>query len=277
MAGLSYAFVNDQKVKIHRCPQESCPYFEVWDLDRTNTLFYCKHRDCGEHSCIVCRAICGDTYLLKYHEQICAPFQKWKTQIEALVEANSMRECPNIRINEDKSVTRCGYRGVKDEGCTHMTCARCREQWCYLCGKTLAQLDKSADSKGSIYGHNVNWKINSNRCPMFLHHIAEVDSKWPNAAYGSMSVNTLHVHLLKSALNGYFKTVNLQDFQEIKEMLAACPSILPFSLQEITTYAPQKWWTYRVPLDEASSQVLDQAAMEELQEQQDLGELFDAA
>merc|ERR1719333_505727 len=83
----------------------------------------------------------------------------------------------------------CGLSGRKDdtggEVCTHMRCASCNTEWCYCCGKSVDEVDKARRSGLAagepLYGHNEDWESNPKRCPMYLHHIMEVDDEWNKA------------------------------------------------------------------------------------------------
>jgi hypothetical protein len=100
----------------------------------------------------------------------CWEYGEGKLRVESLIREGMHRRCPNPE---------CHSKGMKDDNCTHMTCSTCRQQWCYVCGLSLDQLDKAPKNKDSIYGHNVNWALNPKRCPMYLSQISEIDGSWP--------------------------------------------------------------------------------------------------
>ena len=72
---------------------------------------------------------------------------------------------------------KCGG-GRKDNGCTHMTCVKCRTSWCYLCGLPENKLDK-ANGVPNMMGHNDDWQNNSKRCPLYLNDLFKIDKRWP--------------------------------------------------------------------------------------------------
>jgi len=79
----------------------------------------------------------------------------------------------------------CGVSGRKDDACTHMTCVKCHTQWCYCCGLSVDDADKSRERERrgggdpSLFEHNKHFEINSKRCPMYLSQIGQVDEDWP--------------------------------------------------------------------------------------------------
>ena len=59
----------------------------------------------------------------------------------------SMMHCPT-----------CELAGMKDDACTHMRCPRCSTSWCYVCGLSVTDCDKSRPEVGrpadDIFLHN---------------------------------------------------------------------------------------------------------------------------
>ena len=56
--------------------------------------------------------------------------------------------------NIDPRVVRapcCGVRMYKIEGCNHMTCYRCGEEWCWLCRRVLGEEDVDEHFMGANY------------------------------------------------------------------------------------------------------------------------------
>jgi hypothetical protein len=88
--------------------------------------------------------------------------------IDNAIEAGSTQRCPV-----------CQLAGVKDDGCTHMTCPRCESSWCYLCGMSEETCLVDEDEAPSFAAHNNNWNNHEGRCPMSLTSIHEVDDRWP--------------------------------------------------------------------------------------------------
>ena len=88
--------------------------------------------------------------------------------MEAAIEAGCQQRCPH-----------CQLAGLKDDGCTHMVCERCRRAWCYFCGRKDYECKVDDDVEPSLSAHNTNWESNGDRCPMSLQSIQEVDDQWP--------------------------------------------------------------------------------------------------
>ena len=55
-----------------------------------------------------------------------------------------------ISDGQTQSCPKCGLSGRKNNACTHMTCVKCKEQWCYVCGLELDKLDKRHGVDGII-------------------------------------------------------------------------------------------------------------------------------
>ncbi len=91
--GLANAFADDEKVKVVRCPDEG-EYFEVWDIVRDNTLFYCKNPDCERYSCLICRDSCEYENMLAFHKTVCPQQRKWRNEFEKLIEECMVGQCP---------------------------------------------------------------------------------------------------------------------------------------------------------------------------------------
>lgn len=89
----------------------------------------------------------------------CAELDPARTQVEKAIESGTTIACPH-----------CGLPGgVKDNGCTHITCPGCRGQWCYMCLAKRQDADGASDV--SFMGHNARWKSNPKRCPLYLESV----------------------------------------------------------------------------------------------------------
>lgn len=163
----------------------SCKYSEV-HLDDP-PLFFCRNELCGLVHCVECKtafpALDGDeaedneddtAFFLEQARRekhlMCHALRKEKVKFDdAMAKGNGMA-CPGPN---------CGIIGRKDGMCTHMTCNSCQTIWCYLCGLSVDQCDKSPRPSGiSIYGHNQDWQTNPARCPMYISDLGEVDEEW---------------------------------------------------------------------------------------------------
>mmetsp|Transcript_25583 Transcript_25583/g.44638 ORF Transcript_25583/g.44638 Transcript_25583/m.44638 type:complete len:447 (-) Transcript_25583:82-1422(-) len=93
------------------CPKPDCQGFDIGSMRKTAL----KCNACGHDYCYYC----GE-----------APHGKKKCKAEADKQLdrwsrkNGVKYCPN-----------CKRRVMKSAGCDHMTCPRCKYQWCWLCGE----------------------------------------------------------------------------------------------------------------------------------------------
>ena len=171
----------EEGTKLMGCP--FCSYFEIWPLELTGMDFlFCRKQSCQKSTCAHCKiecdrnedggvedegydAACRNSSNFLYHME-CAELARYKQQFERAIEQGMGIACPS-----------CGHFGRKDDECTHITCMKCQVRFCYVCGLSSAEADKS-DPNGSIYHHNDDWDINPLRCPMYLTQISEVDDRW---------------------------------------------------------------------------------------------------
>ena len=170
------AILNDDEV-IASCP--FCTYFEINTKDQGRLLFLCKQNECCKTSCIWCKKLIKnkddisddvkydmDQDDVEQHFE-CAQLAPHKAKWDKAISDGTVLPCPN-----------CGLAGQKDNACTHMTCLKCKQEWCYGCGLTLEQVDKR-QGVDNFMGHNNNWKKNPKRCPLYLDSIREIDVRWP--------------------------------------------------------------------------------------------------
>ena len=165
---------------MHKCG--SCGYYEVRCDDPV--VWFCK--GCRAGACLVCNKALpaalvvdgvlqvdgADSLEIEGHLIACARLRVPKTIFEDAIERGGKMHCP-----------KCNLAGRKDDACTHMSCPRCSTPWCYVCGLSVADCDKSAPSAGhaagsDIFLHNRDWETNEARCPMYLTQILEVDPEW---------------------------------------------------------------------------------------------------
>ncbi|CAI2372772.1 unnamed protein product [Moneuplotes crassus] len=163
------ALIDKRDSEVICCPY--CNYFEVWPLSSEDITFVCSNEECGKVSCTAC--FCefefaddlSDEDEPVSHEK-CYNLKKIKRDWEQTINKGSQRFCP-----------KCGYGGIKNDACTHMTCVQCKSDWCYICGTSSDKCDKS-NPNGNLYRHNDDWETNSKRCPMYLNYIGQVDKRW---------------------------------------------------------------------------------------------------
>jgi len=161
------------------CP--FCEYFEINTDDAGRLLFLCKKESCMKSSCVWCKKLIKQDNQSKSDDDKkydmnqddveshfeCAQLAPFKAKWDKALSDGNTRSCP-----------RCGISGMKNNACTHMTCVKCRTEWCYVCGLASSELDK-AKGVNNMFGHNVEWKTKAKRCPMWLDNIHEVDARWP--------------------------------------------------------------------------------------------------
>ncbi|CAM4949719.1 unnamed protein product [Rotaria socialis] len=149
-------------------------------------IFYCDHPECGKVSCLICRKACPkieDDYAMD--EEIaemekhfkCAELADDKHELDRYVELGQKMPCPT-----------CGLAGMKDDACTHMTCPKCSQLWCYFCGKKVEDCERARDSNNGIFDHNHNWERNPKRCPMYLTQLSELDNRWPEDEFECLAM-----------------------------------------------------------------------------------------
>eukprot|EP00943_MAST-04B_sp_MAST-4B-sp1_P000763 g763.t1 len=152
--------------------------------------------------------------------------------------------CPN---------SNCEITGIKDDACTHMTCDGCRTQYCYFCGLSVDACDKATDEELAasnstnmtpIYRHNVNWRNNAKRCPMYLVAIADKDDTWPETDQECCE----HLSSLKAklALRQVYEEMGDAVFQQLASAFVPVATTLhSFPLDSIKSAKPVTEWIDR--------------------------------
>ncbi|CAM2721713.1 unnamed protein product [Rotaria socialis] len=167
---------------------DHCPFCTNAVIRNINAsyIFYCDHPECGKVSCLICRKACAkieDDYAMD--EEIaemekhfkCAELADDKHELDRYVELGQKMPCPT-----------CGLAGMKDDACTHMTCLKCSQLWCYFCGKKVEDCERARDSNNGIFDHNHNWERNPKRCPMYLTQLSELDNRWPEDEFECLAM-----------------------------------------------------------------------------------------
>eukprot|EP01087_Luapelamoeba_hula_P020217 TRINITY_DN6862_c0_g1_i1.p1 TRINITY_DN6862_c0_g1~~TRINITY_DN6862_c0_g1_i1.p1 ORF type:complete len:343 (+),score=28.39 TRINITY_DN6862_c0_g1_i1:33-1061(+) len=142
-----------------------------------DVLLQCSFQSCGKYSCLLCKQVVAPNAqrsLLTHvsGDDCCsAMWPRYQLVMRAL-ENGGTRTCPG-----------CGLRGRKNLNCTHITCARCKIEWCYMCSRKADDCDK-APGTATLMGHQVDWPTNPLRCPMYLNELSSVDQSfdWNSAA-----------------------------------------------------------------------------------------------
>ena len=131
----------------------------------------------------------------------CALNERIKSQITEAIENGSTVNCPN-----------CNRGGRKEEeDCTYMTCIKCNNKFCYVCGleiKNFKDFDERYDDSENFSFHNNEWRTNDHNCPMYFNNeIHDHDDRWPESDYESVLLDFFH---RKKILK------NLRDFIELE-------------------------------------------------------------
>jgi len=110
----------------------------------------------------------------------------------------------------------CGVAGMKNNACTHMTCPKCRTEFCYVCGISVQKLDKAKVEGGvdNIFLHNQDWKTNNKRCPGWLDEIHQVDARWPKDDSDGC-VTLFHQIRTKQKLKEAMTRISRTDFEAL--------------------------------------------------------------
>jgi hypothetical protein len=117
------------------CPMPDC---EGYDLGGTKKKKL-KCNVCSTHYCYYC----GDIW--KDNHSKCNAANDF--ELDAWSKKHEVKHCPN-----------CRRRVEKVEGCNHMTCSKCRYEWCWLCGARYHPNHFSECEVLKITRRNVAWK-----------------------------------------------------------------------------------------------------------------------
>jgi hypothetical protein len=137
------------------------------------TIWWCK--ECFNGKCLVCLKSVpkNERKSLEIHSA-CKRLGRVKALIEDALELGSKQPCPG-----------CGLSGRKDEACNHMTCPKCGEEWCYVCGKDATKFENDGMEDEDEYGDDIfgshfeEWKTNDSCCPSSFSEICGIDCRWP--------------------------------------------------------------------------------------------------
>eukprot|EP00475_Leptophrys_vorax_P026535 TRINITY_DN3751_c0_g1_i1.p1 TRINITY_DN3751_c0_g1~~TRINITY_DN3751_c0_g1_i1.p1 ORF type:complete len:711 (+),score=171.14 TRINITY_DN3751_c0_g1_i1:153-2285(+) len=119
----------------------------------TSQFFVCRNLFCDGAYCLKCEQFVKKAEL-NSHSCNEDPLEAlYKKVVAALAQAQG-RNCP-----------KCGQFGKKDGECTHITCFKCDEKYCYVCGKSEKTL------AGGFETHNQwNYDSDSSHCPLYLQY-----------------------------------------------------------------------------------------------------------
>eukprot|EP00475_Leptophrys_vorax_P026361 TRINITY_DN3716_c0_g1_i1.p1 TRINITY_DN3716_c0_g1~~TRINITY_DN3716_c0_g1_i1.p1 ORF type:complete len:622 (+),score=174.53 TRINITY_DN3716_c0_g1_i1:214-1866(+) len=167
---------------------------ETLEVSETNKYFVCKKVECSGAYCLACNSHLSKDQL-ETHFCALEPIDELHAQVLDTLARASARACAN-----------CGFPGMKDLACTHMTCERCKTRWCYHCGKS----ESSVQSFSSHNEWNVNTPEGAGKCPMYLHYkYGDVDNGGGQRdGDPALALKKFHLILQKEAIDQLQKTVD---------------------------------------------------------------------
>jgi hypothetical protein len=193
--------IEDNEIVVE-CP--FCDYLEIRDSIGINFIF-CKKPICCKVSCYYCHLECNNDEEKHFD---CASHGCIKKEIDEAIENGLKVSCPV-----------CETGGRKDEdSCTHMTCIKCSEIYCYICGLSCTQFegaDSDEDSSTNFNHHNSQWEYIDTRCPMYFNDINNCDEDWPCTGCESDLVDFFH---RKKILKNLYQVFERNDIELIREM-----------------------------------------------------------
>ncbi|CAF1012920.1 unnamed protein product [Didymodactylos carnosus] len=205
-----------------------CSYVEIREKSEGAQFIFCKHKDCGKTSCLICLRDCPtfeqgyevsdyDSYSDDIEEMerhfICATLKAEKKMLDTSIENGQKMSCPG-----------CGLSGMKDDACPS-----CQTSWCYFCGLKEVDCDKAQTGKeSSIYDHNVDWDSNPERCPMYLTAIQDIDPSWPEDEDQCLE----HFHRLRSLrlLRDAYETLGDAKFRKLNKQFGIIENCVNLTL-----------------------------------------------
>lgn len=183
------------------CP--FCKYHEYRKAEEGDILFvYCQEPSCNKTSCFVCKLSVDidNNDELNFHIK-CSSMQRLKTEFEKILLSGNTVACP-----------KCKLTGMKDYSCSHICCPNCKTDWCYVCGKSKAQLD-SDDSRNNIYRHFDEWETNRNRCPMYLRYVRRNNDEFPDDDVEALQ--KFHECRAKLLLKEFVEKIGEENFRDL--------------------------------------------------------------
>jgi hypothetical protein len=142
--------------------------------------------------------------------------------IEKAIESGSQQHCPH-----------CQLTGIKDDGCTHMTCERCQLTWCYLCGMKEEECLVEDGIEPNFSSHNQDWDQHEGRCPMNLVSIHELDARWPQNDRDCLEY--FHRYRTLCELYNVLKIVGEDKFDELNDNFGLIDTS-GYTIEEIQDY-----------------------------------------
>ncbi len=134
-------------------------------VDTTPGLISCPNDECfalisrrvKPLTCLECQTQCCSKCSLKTHPgRRCAISGDTNLRLWAAGSLSGVKNCP-----------KCKARTEKNNGCNHMTCQRCGEQWCWICAQKYTHDHYSWNVRGVLRGcPGLQFKF-GNKCILF--------------------------------------------------------------------------------------------------------------
>ena len=145
------------------CIRPDCPHYVEIDLEQKTNKVVCK---CGQIMCFVCANA--------WHEGMTC-LQAADTDYQKYEEKVVVKQCP-----------KCLAKIEKNEGCNHMTCSRCKYEFCWVCkaecinGYCVNKCPKFPENNARNRRLNENFFFRINNTNSFLGAIANFFKFWVN-------------------------------------------------------------------------------------------------
>ncbi|KAI6193458.1 RBR-type E3 ubiquitin transferase [Aphelenchoides besseyi] len=117
-------------ISLKNCPGIDCGY--TWLISRQNTSNLIINCRCGDRFCFDCQSI-------DHSPATCAMITQWRT-----FEQDGYA-CYDWLLKNTKKCPGCKTNIEKNGGCEHMTCKRCKHEFCWLCLAARRSSDHSCN------------------------------------------------------------------------------------------------------------------------------------
>ena len=210
---------------LQRCPH--CSYYEIWPANNGAMFFECRNDACLRVTCTVCNrtvsALNKVSYPIDMEEAIythgtrCFANKELKERWDKCLKDGQNMYCP-----------KCGYGGRKDLACTHISCTRCGEYWCYICG--IGQTTVCPNGESFYTVHNSKWETKEGCCPQYFKYLQQLDPRWTRDEFKCME--RFHHQRTLTLLKKFVLDVGVLAY---KELCKSFPEVehLGFSLSDI--------------------------------------------
>jgi hypothetical protein len=178
---------------------QNCPGLEFGTIPATIQFFTCKSKSCKGAFCLKCQTNLKKDEI-RDHSCYLDEIEVIYSKVVQILAEKACRKCPN-----------CGKIGRKDLACTHITCDKCSQAFCYVCEKSLKSL-------GGVWGNHNNWALNGqnqNVCPSQLHLFWPEIYHDPNAP--TIALERFHLKLQKEAIENYCKSLDPKKWNDMLE------------------------------------------------------------